>query len=90
MKTNIRLILAKEKTEGVAEFFIRFKVRPGWGGSDGEAELETKFPSGYANETKWYKATGFSNNKKINHIQVNIKKTGEVLRILIDKKMITE
>ena len=82
--------LAKEKTEGVAEAFISLKLRPGSGGSDGEATVESKFPSGYADGTKWYVATGFSNNKKINRIHVTIKKSGEVLRLLIDDKTIVE
>ena len=84
------LLLAYEKAAGVAEAFISLKLRPGSGGADGEATLETKFPSGYANGTKWYVATGFSNNKKINRIQVSIKKSDEVLQIFIDKKMIAE
>ena len=84
------LLLAYEKTEGVAEAFISLKLRPGSGGADGEATLETKFPSGYANGTKWYVATGFSNNEKINRIHVSIKKSDEVLQVFIDKKMIAE
>lgn len=84
------LLLSKEKTEGVAEAFVRLKLRPGSGGANGEAELETKFPSAYANGTKWYVATGFSNNKKINRINVKLKKTGELLQLFIDKNMIAE
>ncbi len=84
------LRLSKEKTEGVTEGLIRLKLRPGSGGSDGEAELETKFPSGYANGIKWYVATGFSNNKKLNRISVSIIKSGEVLQLFIEKKMIVE
>jgi hypothetical protein len=84
------LLLAYEKTAGAKEAFVSLKLRPGSGGADGEATLETKFPSGYANGTKWYVATGFSNNKKINRIHVSIQKSDEVLRIFIDKKMIAE
>lgn len=84
------LLLAKEKTVGVAEAFISLKLRPGSGGNDGEVTLETKFPSGYANETKWYGATGFSNNKKINRVSVTLKKNGEGLQVLIDKNKIVE
>ncbi|HEX5169172.1 MAG TPA: hypothetical protein VFW11_08345 [Cyclobacteriaceae bacterium] len=84
------LLLSREKTAGVADAFIRLKLRPGSGGADGEAEFETKFPSGYANGTKWYVATGFSNNKKINRINVIIKKSGEDLQLLIDNKTIAE
>jgi hypothetical protein len=84
------LLLSYEKSEGVTEAFISLKLRPGSGGADGEATLETKFPSGYATGTKWYVATGFSNNKKVNRITVNIKKSNEVLQVFIDKKMIAE
>jgi len=84
------LLLSKEKSAGIAEAFISVKLRPGSGGSDGEATVETKFPSGYADGTKWYVATGFSNNKKINRIHVAIKKSGEVLQLRIDDKMIAE
>jgi hypothetical protein len=84
------LLLSYEKTVGVAEDFISLKLRPGSAGADGEATLETKFPSGYATGTKWYVATGFSNNKKVNRIEVSIKKSSEVLRLYIDKKMIAE
>lgn len=84
------MVLAKEKTEGVAEAFISLKLRPGFGGSDGEVTLETKFPTGYANGTKWYVATGFSNNKKVNRINVIVKKDGEVIQLSIDQKVIVE
>jgi hypothetical protein len=84
------LLLAYEKTAGSAESFISLKLRPGSGGLDGEATLETKFPSGYANGTKWYVATGFSNNKKLNQINVRIIKSGELIQLFIDKKMIAE
>ena len=84
------LVLAKEKSEGNVDAFIRLKIRPGSGGANGEAELETKFPEGYANGTQWYVATGFSNNKKSNRIAVTIKKNGEVLQLLIDKTMTAE
>ena len=84
------LLLAYEKSAGVKEAYISLKLRPGSGGADGEATLETKFPSGYSNGTRWYVASGFSNNKKINRVHVSIKKSDEVLRIFIDKKMIAE
>jgi len=84
------LLLVYEKKEGAAEAFMSLKLRPGSGGADGEATLETKFPSGYANGTKWYVATGFSNNNRINRIHVSIRKSGEVLQVSIDKNMIAE
>jgi hypothetical protein len=68
------------------------RLRPGFDGRDGEATLETKFPSppGYSNGTKWYVANGFSNNKKNNRVTVTIKKLGEKLQVFIDKTKIAE
>jgi hypothetical protein len=84
--------LAKETTPGNAESYLTLKLRPGSGGNNGEATLETKFPSppGYSNGTKWYVATGFSNDKKNNHITVTIKKIDETLQVFIDKTKIAE
>ena len=84
------LLLSKEKNEGTAESYVRLKLRPGSGGADGEAELEMKFPAGYPRETKWYVATGFSNNKKTNRINVSIRKKEESFQFLLDGKMIAE
>ena len=82
--------LAKETSPGNAESFLTLKLRPGFDGKDGEATLETKFPAGYANNTKWYAATGFSNNKKNNLVSVTIKKSGETLHVFIDNNKIAE
>lgn len=84
--------LSKETSPGNAESYLSLKLRPGFDGKDGEATLETKFPSppGYSNETKWLVAPGFSNNKKYNRITVTIKKSGEMLQVFIDKQKIAE
>jgi len=89
---GLTMLLSKETSPGNAESFLKLKLRPGAGGSDGEATLETKFPSppGYSNGTKWYVADGFSNNKKNNRITVTIKKTDEKLQVFIDKTKIAE
>jgi hypothetical protein len=84
------LMLAHETSGGVAGAFISVKLRPGSGGADGEATVETTFPSGYASGTKWYVATGFSNNKAINRIHVTITKRDEALQLFIDKKKIAD
>lgn len=89
---GLTMLLGKETSPGNAESFIMLRLRPGFDGRDGEAELETKFPAppGYANGTKWYKATGFSNDKKVNRITVTIKKKEEMLQVFIDKTKIAE
>jgi hypothetical protein len=84
--------LAKELSAGNAESYLKLKLRPGYDGRDGEAVLETKFPAppGYSNDTQWFVATGFSNNKKNNRIIVTIKKKDETLQVFIDKTKIVE
>ena len=89
---GLTMQLAKETSPGNAESFLKLKLRPGYDGKDGEATLETNFPSppGYSNDTKWYVATGFSNNKKNNRITVTIKKIDEKIQVFIDKTKIAE
>ncbi len=89
---GLTMLLSKETSSGDTESFISLKLRPGFGGRDGEATLETKFPfpPGYSNGTKWYVANGFSNNKKFNRISVTIKKSEEKLQVFIDKTKIAE
>jgi hypothetical protein len=89
---GLTMQLSKETSPGNAESYLKLKLRPGFDGRDGEAELETKFPAppGYSNGTKWYIANGFSNNKKNNRITVTIKKMDEKLQVFIDKTKIAE
>jgi hypothetical protein len=84
--------LAKETSPGNEESFLDLGFRPGFDGKDGEASLETKFPSppGYANFAEGYVAPGFSNNKKNNLIKITIKKTDEILQLFIDDIKIAE
>jgi hypothetical protein len=84
--------LSKEDSGGNAESFLLVRVRPGFDGRDGETTVETKFPypAGYLNQTKWYGAPGFSNNKKNNHITVTIKKKEETMQVFIGKTKIAE
>ena len=84
--------IAKETSPGNAESYLEVKIRPGYGGRDGEVAIEAKFPSppGYYNGSKWLAAPGFSNDKKNNRIAVTIKKAGETLQLLVDKNKIFE
>ena len=78
--------LAKETSPGNEESFLDLGLRPGYDGRDGDASLETKFPSppGYSNGANSFVAPGFSNNKKNNLIKITIKKTNEILQLFID------
>ena len=68
------------------------RLRPGFGGRDGEAVLEGKFTGapGYFNETKWVAAPGFSNTEQNNRITVTIRKQGEMVQVLIGQVKIAE
>src|SRR5690606_7774844 len=68
------------------------KLRPGFDGRNGEAEIETSFPypPGYSSGTKWVAAPGFSNNKQNNRIRVSLAKKKERLEIFIDDQKIIE
>ena len=84
--------LSKELSRGNAESYLLLRLRPGFDGRDGELTVESKFPSApdYSNNGKWFKAPGFSNDKKNNHISVSIKKSGEMLQVFIDKNKVAE
>ncbi len=82
--------LAYEKSADNPESYIKLKLRPGYDGKDGEAEIETKFPAGYLTGSKWLTAPGFSNNKQNNLIAVTIKKNNETLQVFIDNVRIAE
>lgn len=82
--------LAREKSAGNADAFLRLRLRPGFDGRDGEAAIETQFPTGFASGTQWVPAVGFSNDKPHNRIRVSVTKTGERLQIAIDGVRIAE
>jgi len=89
---GLTLRLAKQLSPGNDESFLKLRLRPGHGGTDGEVALETKFPNppGYLNASKWMKAAGFSSNKKYNRVTVTIKKSEELLQLFIDNRKIGE
>lgn len=89
---GLTLQLSKETSPGNAESYLKLKIRPGYDGKDGDATLETQFPSppGYSNGSQWFAASGFSNNQMINRITVTIKKNEETLQVFIDDSKIAE
>jgi hypothetical protein len=68
------------------------RLRPGFGGKDGEAVIEGKFPGvpGSLNETKWVAAPGFSNNQQHNRITIGIRKLGAMVQVFIGQTKIAE
>lgn len=89
---GLTMQLSKETSPGNAESYLSLKLRPGFDGRDGQATIETKFPAppGYSNESQWFDAPGFSNNKKNNRVTVTIKKKEEMLQVFIDNTKIAE
>jgi hypothetical protein len=69
---------------------VSVRLRPGFDGRNGEAEIERKAPAGYESGTKWAAAPGFSNDKLHNRITVTIRKAGETLQVFIDANKIAE
>jgi len=87
---GLTLELAHERSPCNADSYVRLKLRPGYDGRDGEAMIETRFPVGYQSGSKWYPATGFSNNQKNNRVTVSIRKSGESLQVFLDSNKIAE
>jgi hypothetical protein len=83
-------------SKGVAlseeESFFSVRLRPGFGGRDGEAVVDGKFPSapGYFSETKEAPVPGFSNTEQNNRITVTIRKQGEMVQVFIGQAKIAE
>lgn len=84
--------LSKGVAGSGADSFFSVRLRPGFGGRDGEAVVEGRFPSarGYFNETKWMPVPGFSNTAQNNRITVTIRRQGEMVQVFIDKAKIAE
>jgi hypothetical protein len=63
------------------ESFLSLRVRPGFGGREGEVVIEGQFPGapGYLSGSKWVGAPGFSNDLAINRVTVTIKKKADLL-----------
>jgi len=68
------------------------RLRPGFGGRDGEAAIEGKFPGapGYFNEGTGVVAPGFSNNQQNNRITVTIRRQGEMVQVFIGQTKVAE
>ena len=74
------------------ESFLSLRVRPGFGGREGEVVIEGQFPGapGYLSGSKWVGAPGFSNDLAINRVTVTIKKKGDRLQVFIGTAKVAE
>ena len=68
------------------------RLRPGFGGKDGEMVIEGTFRGapGYLDGTKSAVVPGFSNNQQNNRIAVTIRKLGETVQIFIGQTKVIE
>lgn len=84
---RLDVVLAKDNSSAPS---FRFSIRPGFGGADGETEVESNFGNVYENRTKWYKAPKFSNDKVSNKAKVVIKKKGEAVQVFVNSSLIAD
>jgi hypothetical protein len=77
--------LSRTPAAGTGESFLSLRIRPGFGGRDGEVVIEAQFPGvqGYLSGSKWVGAPGFSNDALNNRITVRIRKEGDLLQVFI-------
>ncbi len=89
---GMTFMLSKGVAGSGKDSFFSVRLRPGFGGRDGEAAVEGKFPSAPANFTngKWVPVPGFSNTDEHNRITVTIRKQGEMVQIFIGQSKIAE
>ena len=83
-----RLDMVLSHEENVHKSSFRFSIRPGFDAREGETEVEGSFGNSYMDGTKWYKAPGFSNDKKLNRTKVVISKRGEALQVFVNNTLI--
>ena len=84
--------LSKGVADSGTESFFTVRLRPGFGGSAGEAIVDGKFRSapGYFSATKSVPVPGFSNTEQNNRITVTIRKQGEMVQVFIGQARIAE
>lgn len=79
---------AKKEANGTG---LGLRFRAGFGGRDGELQLNPNFGNGYFTENKTaFDLPGFSNDKPINKIAVRLKKTGQAFEIIVNGNSIAK
>ena len=84
--------LSRKPTAGTGESFLSLRIRPGFGGKEGEVVIEAQFPGvqGYLSGSKWVGAPGFSNDAVNNRVTVTLRKKGDLLQVFIGKTKVAE
>jgi len=89
---GLTFTLSRTPAAGTGESFLSLRIRPGFGGRDGEVIVEAQFPGvqGYLSGTKFARAPGFSSDAVNNRITVTLKKNGELLQVFIGQTKVAE
>lgn len=84
--------LSGKPTAGRGESFLSLRIRPGFGGREGEVVIEGQFPGvqGYLSGAKWAGAPGFSNDAVNNRVTVTLRKKADLLQVFIGKTKVAE
>lgn len=84
--------LSRKTTAGTRESFLSLRIRPGFGGREGEVAIEAEFPGvqGYLSGSKGTGAPGFSNDAVNNRVTVTLGKKGDLLQVFIGKTKVAE
>ena len=71
---------------------LNVRIRPGYGGREGEVVIEGQFPGApdYLGGSKYAGAPGFSNDLAINRTTVTIKKRGDLLQVFVGTTKVAE
>ena len=79
------LTVRLSKAGAAGESSLNVRIRPGFGGRDGELVIEGTFPGApaYLGGSKFVAAPGFSNDLAINRVTVTLKKRGDVLQVFV-------
>ena len=80
------------RTAGGRESFLSVRIRPGFGGREGEVIIEGQFPGaqGYLSGSKYVGAPGFSNDAVNNRVTVRLRKKGNLLQVFIGETKVAE
>jgi len=84
--------LSRTPAAGTGESFLSLRIRPGFGGREGEVVIEAQFPGvqGYLSGSKWAGAPGFSNDRVNNRVTVTLRKKGDLLQVFIGQTKVAE